>query len=371
MKKDAIIGLLRYGGVSKSDFNMVKPDIAKENHRVWKFSTLVLEVIFLIALIIAATVPDLKSYIVGYIILVPYFLFVEILLFTFVSPSSKLFKPLIYISCFVLVGVVLYQTFWASGYRNIGAYCAVIVAIAMLCIDRPYRFCSLFFISTGAFITLMFTVSFNNEPLYPDLFVGIIFGLVSIIISLYANHIRVKDIVSRYNAEQERDIDFLTGMKNSNSYNRMVSTLMDKARKVDFHFALVVFDINGLKQTNDTYGHECGDKLLLRSVALINEHFPNSIVYRIGGDEFATFLTGNDYENRKVIIATFRKRVEEIHSSSKDLKDDTSIACGYAHYNPEVDRDYVSLFSRADASMYDNKNNIKKKNKFLSENGTK
>lgn len=77
MKKDAIIGLLRYGGVSKSDFNMVKPDIAKENHRVWKFSALVLEVIFLIALIIAATVPDLKSYIVGYIILVPYFLFVE------------------------------------------------------------------------------------------------------------------------------------------------------------------------------------------------------------------------------------------------------------------------------------------------------
>lgn len=56
MKKDAIIGLLRYGGVSKSDFNMVKPDIAKENHRVWKFSALVLEVIFLIALIIAATV---------------------------------------------------------------------------------------------------------------------------------------------------------------------------------------------------------------------------------------------------------------------------------------------------------------------------
>jgi diguanylate cyclase (GGDEF)-like protein len=207
--------------------------------------------------------------------------------------------------------------------------------------------------------------------LYPDLYVGIVFGIISILICLYVSHIRIKDIVLRYNAEQERDIDSLTGMKNNNAYQRMVSNLMEKARKANFEFTLVVFDINRLKQTNDNYGHECGDKLLSRAAFLISDSFPNGYVFRIGGDEFATFLTGGDHENRKTIVANFKKRVEEIHDQSKELKDDTSIACGYANYNSDVDRDYVSLFARADASMYDNKKNIKLKNGYIIDKSAK
>lgn len=371
MKKDKLISFLRFGGVSEGDFNRVKASIAEENHKVWKFSSLALEVIFLIAFIITAIVPSLKSYVPGYIILVAYFLVVEILLLTVIKPQSVLFKPLIYISSVVLLAVVMYQAFSASPDRNIGTYCAIITAIAVLCIDRPYRFCLLILSATISFIIIALLIPNINASLYPDLYVGIVFGIISILICLYVNHIRIKDIVLRYNAEQERDIDSLTGMKNNNAYQRMVSNLMEKARKADFEFALVVFDINGLKQTNDTYGHECGDKLLSRAASLITTSFPNGYIFRIGGDEFATFLTGEDYQNRKVIVTSFRKRVEDIHSQSKELKEDTSIACGYAPYNPEVDRDFVSLFSRADASMYDNKKNIKLKNNYLSEKSAK
>ena len=52
MKKSKLISSLRFGGVSEGDFNKVKASIAEENHKVWKFSSLALEVIFLIAFII-------------------------------------------------------------------------------------------------------------------------------------------------------------------------------------------------------------------------------------------------------------------------------------------------------------------------------
>ena len=371
MKKSKLISFLRFGGVSEGDFNKVKASIAEENHKVWKFSSLALEVIFLIAFIITANFPDLRLYVPGYIILVVYFLVVEILLITVIKPHSVLFKPLIYVSSFVLLAVVMYQAFSASPDRNIGTYCAIIIAIAVLCIDRPYRFCLVILAATISFIVITLLIPNINASLYPDLYVGIVFGVISILICLYVNHIRIKDIVLRYNAEQERDIDNLTGMKNNNAYKRMVANLMEKARKADFEFTLVVFDVNGLKQTNDNYGHEWGDKLLSRAASLISESFPNGYIFRIGGDEFATFLTGEDHENRKAIIASFRKRVEDIHNGSSELKEDTSVACGYANYNPDVDRDFVSLFARADASMYNNKKNIKLKNNYLSEKSAK
>ena len=47
------------------------------------------------------------------------------------------------------------------------------------------------------------------------------------------------------------------------------------------------------------------------------------------------------------------------------LLEDTSIAIGIAIYNPERDRDYLSVFSRADAAMYDNKRVTKAKNSFF------
>ena len=71
------------------------------------------------------------------------------------------------------------------------------------------------------------------------------------------------------------------------------------------------------------------------------------------------------YEKRNAIVGEFRKQIEDINDRAITLKEDTSIACGLAAFDPDVDRDYVSLFSRADASMYENKRLVKSKNKFL------
>ena len=62
-------------------------------------------------------------------------------------------------------------------------------------------------------------------------------------------------------------------------------------------FAIAMFDVNNLKLINDSKGHDAGDSYLIRACRLICDVFKHSPVYRMGGDEFVAFLTGDDYEN--------------------------------------------------------------------------
>ena len=135
--------------------------------------------------------------------------------------------------------------------------------------------------------------------------------------------------------------------------------------KVFSVFAVVVFDINRLKETNDTYGHNRGDELIIKSVELIKEVFQKSDVYRIGGDEFCCILTGEDYEHRAYLITNFHNKVESIHNTATSLQRDVSVAAGLATFDPGADSDYMTVFARADKNMYRNKIKLKADNKFI------
>ena len=82
--------------------------------------------------------------------------------------------------------------------------------------------------------------------------------------------------------------DMLTGLYNRNEMNRWVDTFRDgaEARSVGVIFA----DLNGLKNVNDSDGHDAGDQLLRDAAAALREVFGSYEVFRAGGDEFAVFL---------------------------------------------------------------------------------
>ena len=82
--------------------------------------------------------------------------------------------------------------------------------------------------------------------------------------------------------------------------------------------------------------------------------YKHSPVFRIGGDEFVVLLERDDYENRDSLLGTFNQTIDENQKTGKVV-----ISCGMAVYNPEEDRDYNDVFSRADQLMYDRKNQLK------------
>ena len=151
--------------------------------------------------------------------------------------------------------------------------------------------------------------------------------------------------------------DSLTGVKNKTAYQETVECKKKEMEKEDSAFALVVMDVNGLKQINDTYGHEAGDNLLCNAVAMMEGTFRNSSIYRIGGDEFVVLLEGEDYSRAADLLDQLEKDMAE---TGKDPKRRGSIAWGIAVYDVQKKESYERLFQRADRAMYEKKARMKK-----------
>lgn len=154
--------------------------------------------------------------------------------------------------------------------------------------------------------------------------------------------------------------DSLTGVKNKAAYQEAEHRLDEQIRYGRPEFAVVVFDINGLKWVNDHLGHDFGDMLIISACRLICETFKHSPVYRIGGDEFVTILEGADYEKYPELLDDFQRKVEQ-HEQSEHPYGRLSIARGIAIYSNASDLVFANVFKRADSAMYQNKAAMKAK----------
>ena len=149
-------------------------------------------------------------------------------------------------------------------------------------------------------------------------------------------------------------LDAMTGAKNKRAFidvrNELNKWVKDKENPLSF--AVIVFDVNNLKYTNDTFGHKAGDMLIKQACNLIMANFRCSSVFRVGGDEFVAVVSGEDYENRADSLA-------KLKSEMGDSTCGVSIASGMAEYDSEKDDDFQSVFERADAEMYKTKVSMK------------
>lgn len=161
---------------------------------------------------------------------------------------------------------------------------------------------------------------------------------------------------------QMTETDALTHVKNRTAFETRqadLQTRMQHATKP--HFALIVFDINNLKQINDGLGHEAGDDYIINSCRMICNTFKKSAVYRIGGDEFVAVLVNDDYNNREVLLQSMKQEMTDLSSKDIPATERVSIASGIAVYDSEKDINISDVFSRADAAMYENKAIMKRK----------
>lgn len=162
----------------------------------------------------------------------------------------------------------------------------------------------------------------------------------------------IEDITSRKKAEDEvlylSYYDQLTGLYNRRFYEEELKRI-NTSRNLPI--TLVLADVNGLKLTNDAFGHSLGDNLLKKIAQVFkNECRTEDVVARIGGDEFVFLLP-------KTSSTEAQKIIERInHSISEKQKENIicSVSFGWAtkHYLKE---DIRKIFMRAEDYMYRNK----------------
>ena len=159
--------------------------------------------------------------------------------------------------------------------------------------------------------------------------------------------------------------DPLTGAQSKHAYVEMEDGMdhLIAFREIK-RFAVVVFDVNGLKHINDTKGHEYGDKYIKDCYQTICNHFKSIPVYRFGGDEFVVILKDLMYERRDELKANFDKEIEQ--NLGKELP---VVSSGMSVYDPKVDNTYRAVFMRADEKMYERKKYLKGITNYLKDNG--
>ena len=153
--------------------------------------------------------------------------------------------------------------------------------------------------------------------------------------------------------------DELTSTRNKTAFNELQQSVQENIDKGMNYlpFAIVVCDLNDLKKVNDTEGHKAGDDYIKASAKLLCDIFDHSPVFRIGGDEFAIFLSGSDFSARhELVFKLHNHSVENI-----DKHNGPVIAVGMSDYVPDKDTSFTEVFERADKLMYEDKRELKQR----------
>lgn len=144
--------------------------------------------------------------------------------------------------------------------------------------------------------------------------------------------------------------DQLTGAKNRHALNKQLASLT-KGQSLGILYG----DVMGLKQINDTLGHQAGDKALLYACEKLKSHFPEECVYRIGGDEFIVLIPG-------ITENLFQSMIRSILADMAEGS--VHLALGSVWVEDCTDNAEKAL-SEADARMYEDKRAYYAKNRQL------
>lgn len=181
---------------------------------------------------------------------------------------------------------------------------------------------------------------------------GIIITMVTFLIySVY------EFVVSLLNINQKAYIDSKTKLLNKAYWEDLVKEVFS----ADEQTAMIMFDLNSLKHTNDTLGHNTGDKMISEfSSILKNEIGSKELLCRWGGDEFAAFVRNADREKTKEYISAVNNAVAAYNLSGQIPE--IHFACGYALSKDYPTYSWQELLAKADEYMYSDKKSWYDKN---------
>ncbi len=157
-------------------------------------------------------------------------------------------------------------------------------------------------------------------------------------------YISIKENITK-EVEQEEKLkeyayqDALTGLYNRRKFVDYTKELLVYAKKNELNLFCVMIDLDNFKLVNDIYGHEAGNKVLIKVADILKENVRNKdIAARYGGEEFILILTDYSYEEA--------------------LEKATKIKMDIGHAIVKTNQDTISITTSAGFVMYDNKTEL-------------
>jgi len=146
-------------------------------------------------------------------------------------------------------------------------------------------------------------------------------------------------------------VDQLTGLYNRRHFDEALAAEVRRAKRYDRPVSLMLFDLDGFKQYNDTRGHRAGDVLLHEFGALLKRAVRQSdCATRYGGDEFAVILPETDKNGMRLLGERLTVETQDLHPGPDPQQQVTASAGGATLPSDAADADH--LVERADQALY-------------------
>jgi diguanylate cyclase (GGDEF)-like protein len=147
-------------------------------------------------------------------------------------------------------------------------------------------------------------------------------------------------------AERKALTDALTGLANRIAFDHQLAIDWERATRYDRPLGMLLLDLDGFKQVNDTQGHAAGDRVLRRVADTITANVRGGdVAARLGGDEFVVLTTETPAEGLQALAGRLQQAVESLG---------TAISVGWAEREPD-DESPSKVLDRADLAMYEDK----------------
>lgn len=215
--------------------------------------------------------------------------------------------------------------------------------------------CILFCLTGTVFDIITFYYTHHSSGAFLGIFAFFIY-------IMYMGYLSLREAISLINqgrtARHYKELalhDELTGLYSRIFFKQYITN----HQKAPTPCYLIMFDVNNLKQCNDTRGHSCGDTLLRNAAHLIREAFDGKCI-RLSGDEFCVILENIDeayVQNALSVFSDATKTFNKNHPDDFPIR----IAYGSARFDKDLDLDLNDTLKRADKKMYEMKHQMKQK----------
>jgi len=145
----------------------------------------------------------------------------------------------------------------------------------------------------------------------------------------------------------------MTGLKIHHFFQNSLMEERERALANKTPLSLIMMDIDHFKNFNDSYGHLCGDQVLINVARLTMDNIRQlDLAARYGGEEFIILLPNTEITEARAVAERIRKSIEGARVECGQNALGVTVSLGVAQFDPERDMSNLNLIERADKAMY-------------------
>jgi diguanylate cyclase (GGDEF)-like protein len=198
--------------------------------------------------------------------------------------------------------------------------------------------------------------TYSVEILSPQTFTALMAGFSPYLLVAYVTSLLAEDIKrARHRIMLLSQTDELTGLLNLRAFKLLWKRQLHSVRMAVRPFAILMVDLDGLKQINDHFGHAAGNKLIEQVAKTIKACVRETdVVARYGGDEFVIMLPNVDVPQAESCAERIRNRITEAGFDVDGHRVSSTASVGIACFPYQVQQP-ESVMDKADAALYRSK----------------